>query len=47
MSQTHSRAKEIFFDALDAPPHERSAIVERACGADSELRARVEELLLA
>ena len=43
-----SREKDIFVEALDrSSPEERSAFVMSACGADAELRARVEELLLA
>ena len=44
---TRRRAKSIFLDALDAPAHERDALVASACGADAELRARVDALLAA
>ncbi|HVJ81881.1 MAG TPA: hypothetical protein VNC50_12510, partial [Planctomycetia bacterium] len=39
------RAKEIFLAAVELPPEERSAFLDRECGADAELRARVMELL--
>src|SRR5215831_12807023 len=38
--------KEIFFQALDKPtPEEREAYVDLACGGNSLLRQRVQELL--
>jgi hypothetical protein len=41
----HRRAKELFLRACEVAPEERAALLERACGGDSELRARVEALL--
>ena len=37
--------KQIFQAAVELPPEERSAYVQRACGGDGELRAEVESLL--
>jgi len=37
----------IFADALALPPSERAAFLDRACGADADLRSRVGALLLA
>ncbi|HUG92102.1 MAG TPA: protein kinase [Planctomycetaceae bacterium] len=45
---THSEASQrsIFCEALERPaPEERAAYLDRACGDDAELRARVEALL--
>ena len=42
-----SRAKELFLDALELPPGERSAHLDTACAGDTELRARVDALLAA
>ncbi len=36
---------EIFGAAIELPPEERSVYLDRVCGNDTELRARVEELL--
>ncbi len=36
---------EIFAVALELPPEERSAYLDRVCGEDADLRARIEELL--
>ena len=41
------RVKSIFSQALDLPPHERPPYLERACGADTAVRHRVEQLLMA
>jgi WD40 repeat protein/serine/threonine protein kinase len=40
------RHRDIFLTALDLPTAERAAFLDRACGADPELRRLVEELLL-
>lgn len=40
-----SRADGIFDEALDLPPGERAAFLDRACGEDGELRALVGRLL--
>src|SRR5262245_22794279 len=40
-----SREKAIFLEASDLPAHERSVFLDRACGSDSSLRARVQALL--
>ena len=43
-----ARAKSLFLAASDlADPVERAAYLDRECGGDDELRARVDELLLA
>jgi WD40 repeat protein/serine/threonine protein kinase len=42
-----NRAKEVFDQAFELPRDERAAFVQRACGADAILRARVEALLQA
>src|SRR5690606_29089119 len=40
--------REIFLNALDrSDPADRAAYLERACGADAELRRRIEALLAA
>ena len=39
------RIDSMFDEALERPPDERSAYLERACGGDAPLRAEVEELL--
>ncbi len=39
------RAKEVFYDALDASPESRASFVEAACGADRWLRDEVDSLL--
>ncbi len=41
------RLQELFEAAFDLPPGERSAYLDRACGADRELRAELERLLAA
>lgn len=40
-----ARIDSIFDEALERPPNERAAYLERACGGDLPLRAEVEELL--
>ncbi len=35
----------LFHQALAKPPAERAAFLDRACGADTQLRARLEALL--
>ncbi|HKB03901.1 MAG TPA: protein kinase [Gemmataceae bacterium] len=48
MTDDPSPAERIFFAALDVPdPGDRRAYLDRACGADAGLRARVERLLAA
>jgi serine/threonine protein kinase len=48
MSDTSCNAKVIFAEALDcASPAEQAAYLDRACGGDSALRARIEALLRA
>jgi tetratricopeptide (TPR) repeat protein len=42
-----SREKELFLSALDLPPAERAAFLDRACGGNSRLREHVELLLRA
>jgi serine/threonine-protein kinase len=39
------RADGIFDEALDLPPAQRAAFLDRACGGDAQLRALVERLL--
>jgi tetratricopeptide (TPR) repeat protein len=46
MNATSNPAREIFLAAIELPtPAERAAFLERACGGNAELRARVERLL--
>ncbi|HKE92859.1 MAG TPA: serine/threonine-protein kinase [Povalibacter sp.] len=45
MGESFSREEELFAAALALPPVERSGYLERACGSDRELRARVDALL--
>src|SRR5215471_1040814 len=48
MTEPDRHCLTIFGEALEcASPQERAAYLDRACGQDSELRARVEELLRA
>src|SRR5262249_34506367 len=48
MAVDAARAKSLFLAASDlADPAERAAYLERECGGDAELRARVEALLRA
>jgi serine/threonine protein kinase/Flp pilus assembly protein TadD len=48
MSDLNAEAKPIFLEALDREaPHELDRFLDRACGRDAALRARVEELLRA
>src|SRR5262249_15177254 len=46
MSET-SPAEAIFFAALERPPADRAAFLDRACGGDADLRARIEQMLAA
>jgi serine/threonine protein kinase/tetratricopeptide (TPR) repeat protein len=46
MSET-SPAEAIFFAALERPPCDRAAFLDRACGGDAGLRARIEQMLAA
>jgi tRNA A-37 threonylcarbamoyl transferase component Bud32 len=43
--ERHARTKELFLLACRRPAAERSGFLREACGTDTELRARVEELL--
>jgi len=45
MSDTPERDISVFTEALQLPPSERTAYLERACGPDLDLRSRVEALL--
>ncbi|MGE0143701.1 MAG: tetratricopeptide repeat protein [Planctomycetota bacterium] len=45
MKADSPRAQELFHRALDLAPGERAAFLDRACGSDAELRARVGALL--
>jgi predicted ATPase/serine/threonine protein kinase len=45
--ERHARIGDLFHAALEQPPAERSAFLERACGDDVELRQEVESLLAA
>jgi predicted unusual protein kinase regulating ubiquinone biosynthesis (AarF/ABC1/UbiB family) len=47
MNDSPGRDVVVFAEAFQLPPGERSAYLERACGADEELRQRVERLLKA
>ena len=48
MAVDAARVKSLFLEASElADPAERAAYLERECGADAELRARVEALLAA
>ena len=44
-SERPDRIDDVFQAALDLPPHERDAFVQRACAADAELRRAVDRLL--
>ena len=44
-SEVDIKAEEIFADALALDVSERSAFLDMACGGDSDLRAKVEEML--
>src|SRR5690349_16874620 len=41
------RVKQLFLAAADPPPAERAAFLDQACGADTDLRRRVDALLAA
>ena len=47
MNNPPKRDVVVFAEALQLPVAERSAYLEHACGADAELRQRVERLLKA
>ena len=47
MSERWQRLQEIFHQALPLPSAERTALLERECGADPELRGEAERLLSA
>jgi tetratricopeptide (TPR) repeat protein/serine/threonine protein kinase len=48
MNSVSLELRAIFWEALDYPPGaERQAFLDRACGADDELRSKVEDLLRA
>ena len=42
----HERVKQVFMDALDAPPGKRAAFLAAACEGDEQLRREVLELFL-
>ncbi len=44
---TWRRLEDVFFAALERPPAERAALLERECAGSAELRAEVEQLLAA
>ncbi|HXJ67944.1 MAG TPA: hypothetical protein VNM39_03500, partial [Verrucomicrobiae bacterium] len=43
----HERVKQVFMDALDAPPGKRAAFLTMACEGDEQLRREVLELFVA
>src|SRR5438046_4614842 len=43
--QRYQRAKELFEDAIERPPAERPAFLEKACGGDADLRRQVDAWL--
>src|SRR5882672_1764197 len=45
MKDSLNRDVEIFTEALQLPPGQRAAYLERACGGDDDLRRKVETLL--
>src|SRR5687768_4824642 len=45
MTATEDQARATFLAALEREPHQWPAYLHEACGADAELRARVEQLL--
>ena len=45
-AETWQRVKEIFDAAVELPPGERAAFLDRVCGGDAALRAEVESLVL-
>jgi WD40 repeat protein/serine/threonine protein kinase len=47
MNAIEDRARSIFLAALDREPEQWPLLVDEACGADTELRARVDQLLQA
>ena len=44
-AETWQRVKDIFDAAVELPPHERSAFLDRLCAGDTALRQEVESLL--
>src|SRR6185369_12717654 len=47
MSESHQREAAIFDAAMELPPEQRAAHLERACAGDAALRQRIESLLKA
>jgi serine/threonine-protein kinase len=47
MASWNPRANEIFASVLELPPAQRQVALDRACGADADLRGQVEQLLAA
>src|ERR1700758_99979 len=47
MASQEQTVEQLFSTALDLPPEDRPAFLDRVCAASPELRLRVEELLLA
>ncbi|MBI2924204.1 MAG: serine/threonine protein kinase, partial [Verrucomicrobia bacterium] len=47
MSESHQREAAIFDAALELPPEQRAAQLDRACAGDAALRQRIEALLKA
>src|SRR5262249_47311815 len=45
MPEPRLSVREIFDEAWELPPGERKAYLDRACGSDAALRAKIEELL--
>src|SRR5215467_2210532 len=46
-NEKRERIEEIFLQAADVPPSERTALLDRMCGGDAEIRMEVESLLRA
>src|SRR6058998_1613577 len=47
MSESHQREAAIFYAAMELPPEQRAAHLDRACGGDAALRRRIESLIKA
>ncbi len=47
MSETPNKLEDIFAGALLVPPEKRARYLDSACGGDTELRQRIEELIIA
>ena len=45
MSSNPQKVQVVFLAAVEKPPAERAAHLDRECGGDTELRQRVEALL--